>query len=119
MVALARRLWRTRLNRSDAEPTFLRVVPEDLVADALEDLWRRRDALEAMLADPLAEGDRVEALREFAELQVVLEQDAETDIPVRTGDRLADYWMQRQISGEITPEDLEMTLEDLQQGRHR
>lgn len=77
-----------------------------MIGDWIEGLWRRRDALEDQLSDPAWEGDREGMLLEFGKLEDAL--GLREGAPVYTGDPLTDYLIYRSMTGEITPEDLEL-----------
>lgn len=112
-MALARKIWRNKKGLS-ADQDFLRAIPEEVVSEMLQEHWDNLEAHEAMLEDPTFDGSRAELLKEISRLESLLGvTDAE---PSKTGDLLTDYLMARQMSGEITPEDLDMTEEDLRRG---
>ncbi len=101
-----------------SDPAFDEVIPEEVVGEMFSELWERRDHLENMLSDEMWSGDRSHALIELANLEESLGL-TDSEQPIRTGDPLADYWMAKQLAGTITPEDLEMTEEDLKLKRGR
>lgn len=107
MVEIARRWW-----RDHGRGEFTDQVPEEVVGEMLRQLWERRDALEAMVHDVTFEGDRSWVLKELASLDQALGLQA-TDGVIRTGDPLVDYWISRHLSGELTPEDLDLQPGDL------
>lgn len=82
----------------------------------IEELWARRDAVEdRLLSDDggwLEHHERQALMHELAHLDEALGF-TDDGAPVHTGDPVSDYLIRRQASGEITPEDLELTPQEI------
>ncbi len=98
--------WRSKYNLPTSHPAFAAAVPEELVGEMIESMHNRRDAL-LRQQEHARSGIEVEIIRvELVDLEKAL------GLPTSM-DPLTEYWRQRSESGELTEEDLHLSLDDV------